>query len=62
MAYPGASGISSLASDTRIEYKRVNFRWIFAMFAVKSGTDLEMFTVIFGTGKIYKFIIRTFDF
>lgn len=32
------------------------------MFAVKSGSDFEMFTVIFGTGKICKFINRTFDF
>ena len=32
------------------------------MFAVKSGADFEMFTVIFGTGKICKFINRTFDF
>ena len=32
------------------------------MFAVKSGTSLEIFAVIFGTGKIYKFINRTFDF
>ena len=32
------------------------------MFAVKSGTGLEMFAVIFGTGKICKFINRTFDF
>ena len=39
----------------------VNYHRIFDMFAVKSGTDLEMFTVIFGTGKIYKFINRTFE-
>lgn len=32
------------------------------MFAVKSGANFEMFTVFFGTGKICKFINRTFDF
>ena len=32
------------------------------MFAVKSGTSLEMFAVFFGTGDICKFINRTFDF
>ena len=32
------------------------------MFAVKSGTSLEIFAVFFGTGDIYKFINRTFDF
>ena len=32
------------------------------MFAVKSGTSLEIFAVFFGAGKICKFINRTFDF
>ena len=32
------------------------------MFAVKSGTSLEIFAVFFGTGDICKFINRTFDF
>ena len=32
------------------------------MFAVKSGTSLEIFAVIFGTGGICKFINRIFDF
>ena len=32
------------------------------MFAVKSGTSLEIFAVSFGTGDICKFINRTFDF
>jgi hypothetical protein len=32
------------------------------MFAVKSGTNLEIFAVFFGTGDICKFINRTFDF
>ena len=32
------------------------------MFAVKSGTSLEIFAVFFGTSDICKFINRTFDF
>lgn len=32
------------------------------MFAVKSGTSMEIFAVFFGTGDICKFINRTFDF
>ena len=32
------------------------------MFAVKSGTSLEIFAVFFGTGDICKFINRTFNF
>lgn len=39
----------------------VNYHRIFDMFAVKSGTGLEIFAVIFGTGGICKLINRTFE-